>query len=127
MFCKKCGAYMNDNQRYCSQCGAVIIGEEGNVSRWPDGQYDANTCVRYIGVELFMFILFKHSRHSLFDNRALQGKQGCRHYREHKQKGKHRPQACDCRSYRGNNHNSFVCSIHCNHDPHDDWLDSDIA
>ncbi len=32
MFCKKCGAYMNDNQRYCSQCGAVIIGEEGNVS-----------------------------------------------------------------------------------------------
>lgn len=23
---------MNDNQRYCSQCGAVIIGEEGNVS-----------------------------------------------------------------------------------------------
>ena len=32
MFCKKCGAYMNDNQRYCSQCGAVIIGEEGKVS-----------------------------------------------------------------------------------------------
>ena len=27
MFCKKCGAYMNDNQRYCSQCGAVIIGD----------------------------------------------------------------------------------------------------
>ena len=32
MFCQRCGAFINDNQRVCPQCGMVISGQEANVS-----------------------------------------------------------------------------------------------
>lgn len=32
MYCEKCGSQINDNSRFCPNCGATISGEEQNVT-----------------------------------------------------------------------------------------------